>query len=148
VAGNDLGRTATEQPTVAQTPATRKELDGVMNPMPAFSPDPPAVGPRPSSSETPWRALALCVGHDPELWFPVNSDGGGNAVRICCACPVRLDCLSWAIAHDERDGIWGGVSARKRQRMRTELPDGGSIGAANPLSSSLRSRDLQAMVGE
>jgi hypothetical protein len=116
--------------------------------MPSCSPDPPAVRPGLAPSDTPWRELALCVGHDPELWFPVKSDGGGNAVRICSACPVRLDCLSWAIGHNERDGIWGGVSARKRQRMRTELRNDGSIGTASPLSSSLRSRDLQAMAGE
>jgi hypothetical protein len=39
-------------------------------------------------------------------------------VAICALCPVRLACLDWAIEHNERNGIWGGVSARSRQRMR------------------------------
>ena len=66
-----------------------------------------------------WRRLALCLGQDPELWYPDGS-AGVEGVAICCECPVRLDCLTWAVEQNERDGIWGGVSARRRQRMRTE----------------------------
>ena len=51
-----------------------------------------------------WRQLALCLGHDPDLWFPVDSDGGARAVSICTVCPVRLDCLAWAIENNERNG--------------------------------------------
>jgi WhiB family transcriptional regulator, redox-sensing transcriptional regulator len=66
-----------------------------------------------------WRQLARCLGQDPELWYPDRS-AGVDAVAICCECPVRIDCLNWAIEHHERDGIWGGVSARRRARMRAE----------------------------
>jgi WhiB family redox-sensing transcriptional regulator len=69
---------------------------------------------------TPWRQFALCLGHDSDLWFPVERDGGAVAVAICSACPVRLDCLGWAIEHDERQGIWGGISARRRDQMRAD----------------------------
>jgi hypothetical protein len=128
-----------------RTSATLKELDGVMNRVPSFSPHPPAVRPALDPSKTPWRELALCLGHDPDLWFPQESDGGANAVRICSACPVRLDCLGWAIAHNERNGIWGGMSARKRQTMRAEIRKGRSVAAATSLSSSLRARDFEAI---
>lgn len=121
-----------------------QEMDGVMNRVPS-SPDPQAVKFRSSPSEAPWRELALCLGHDPDLWFPQESDGGANAIRICSACPVRLDCLAWAIEHNERTGIWGGISARKRQRIRAEIRKDGSLAAANLLSSSLRSRDIEAL---
>ena len=67
-----------------------------------------------------WRQSALCFGHDPDLWFPLDSDGGVSAVAICSLRPVRFACLDWAIEHNERNGIWGGVSARRRQRMRAE----------------------------
>jgi len=116
-----------------------------MNRLPSSSPDPQAVRLRSGPSETPWRELALCLGHDPDLWFPQESDGGINAIRICSGCPVRLDCLGWAIEHNERNGIWGGVSARKRQRLRAEIRQDGSGAVANPLSSSLRSRDIEAL---
>jgi hypothetical protein len=71
-------------------------------------------------SGTPWRQFALCRDHDAELWFPSATDSDAAAMAICQACPVRLDCLGWAIAYNERFGIWGGVSARGRQRMRAE----------------------------
>jgi WhiB family redox-sensing transcriptional regulator len=69
----------------------------------------------------PWRRFALCVGHEPDLWFPTESDDDAKAVGICQACPVRLDCLGWALESNERYGIWGGVSARRRQRIRAEM---------------------------
>ena len=122
-----------------QTSAKRSKLDGVMTMVPSFSPDPRTVTSGPGQSKTSWRTLALCLGHDPDLWFPQESDGGANAIRICSACPVRLDCLEWAIEHNERNGIWGGLSARKRQRLLTEIRKDGSLSAANPLSSRRRS---------
>jgi hypothetical protein len=35
------------------------------------------------------------------------------------ACPVRLDCLGWAVEHKERDGIWSG--------SRVGVADGGAF---------------------
>ncbi len=65
-----------------------------------------------------WRQFALCLRANPDLWFPVEQDGGTEAVTICWACPVRIDCLGWAIEHNEREGIWGGLSAKSRVRLR------------------------------
>ncbi len=31
---------------------------------------------------------------------------------------VRAECLEYALAHDERFGIWGGLSERERRRLR------------------------------
>jgi WhiB family redox-sensing transcriptional regulator len=73
---------------------------------------------RADSGGTPWQQFALCRGRDPDLWFPTEPGDSPAAVNICSACPVRSDCLCWAIEHNERHGIWGGVSARRRQRMR------------------------------
>lgn len=70
----------------------------------------------------PWMDAAVCAQTDPELFFP---DGGGNAAlarRICSTCPVVENCLQYAVEHNEQ-GIWGGTSAKTRQRMRgTEQP--------------------------
>ena len=39
----------------------------------------------------------------------------------CAAqCEVREQCLKWAIEHDERFGIWGGMSERERRRYKKE----------------------------
>jgi WhiB family redox-sensing transcriptional regulator len=72
----------------------------------------------PGRPPTPWRQFALCRGADPGLWFPVEQDGGGEATTICWTCPVRTDCLTWAIEHNERKGIWGGISAKQRDQVR------------------------------
>jgi WhiB family transcriptional regulator, redox-sensing transcriptional regulator len=70
--------------------------------------------------ERSWRSLGLCLGHDPDLWFPTEGEDCSIAARICSVCPVRRECLSWAIEHKERYGIWGGESYRGRQRIRAE----------------------------
>jgi WhiB family redox-sensing transcriptional regulator len=44
--------------------------------------------------------------------------GEGEAKRICSGCEVRAECLEYALAHDERFGIWGGLSERERRRLR------------------------------
>jgi WhiB family redox-sensing transcriptional regulator len=83
-------------------------------------------------SGTPWRQFSLCRDHDADLWFPTATESDVAATTICRACPVRLDCLAWALKYNERYGIWGGVSARARQRMRAEArlrrtPEAGSL---------------------
>ena len=34
------------------------------------------------------------------------------------SCEVRAECLEYALAHDERFGIWGGLSERERRRLK------------------------------
>ena len=41
-----------------------------------------------------------------------------EAKRICTGCPVRDECLEYALANDERFGIWGGLSERERRRLK------------------------------
>lgn len=64
-----------------------------------------------------WR-LARCVGHDPELWFPLDGDWGLEAKALCSTCPIREDCLEYAITHGDDHGIWGGVGGKARVELR------------------------------
>ncbi|HJR18350.1 MAG TPA: WhiB family transcriptional regulator, partial [Actinomycetota bacterium] len=41
-----------------------------------------------------------------------------EAKRICAQCAVRDECLDYALANDERFGIWGGLSERERRRVK------------------------------
>ncbi len=41
-----------------------------------------------------------------------------EAKKICTGCEVRAECLAYALAHDERFGIWGGLSERERRRLK------------------------------
>lgn len=83
------------------------------------------VGP-PAGMGADWRALAACRTADPELFFPVGSAGPmlpqiERAKRICRACPVQSDCLSWALRHSLIFGIWGGTTEDERQSVRRAL---------------------------
>jgi WhiB family transcriptional regulator, redox-sensing transcriptional regulator len=64
-----------------------------------------------------WHGHGLCAGNDPDDFFPSNGDPGTNARRICAACPVRGDCLDYAIAADEL-GIWGGLDQQERRNLK------------------------------
>jgi hypothetical protein len=55
---------------------------------------------------------------DPDLWYPTaGQTPAEEAVAACRRCPVREDCLEWALANRERFGIWGGLSERARRRL-------------------------------
>ena len=70
--------------------------------------------------EQHWRADAACKDVDTEVFFPVTDEGARLALSICATCPVRFECLDWAIATRQDDGVWGGLTetARKRERRR------------------------------
>ena len=68
--------------------------------------------------EPEWQERALCAQTDPEAFFPEKGGSTREAKRICSGCEVRAECLDYALAHDERFGIWGGLSERERRRLR------------------------------
>ncbi|MCX2934227.1 WhiB family transcriptional regulator [Mycobacterium sp. CVI_P3] len=68
--------------------------------------------------EDQWQERALCAQTDPEAFFPEKGGSTREAKRICLGCEVRDACLDYALAHDERFGIWGGLSERERRRLK------------------------------
>ncbi len=70
--------------------------------------------------EATWRLDALCAETDPEAFFPEKGGSTREAKRVCTGCSVRTQCLEFALANDERFGIWGGLSERERRRVRLE----------------------------
>lgn len=69
-----------------------------------------------------WMLEAPCTRIDPELWFPEAGDAGRIPKRVCHWCPVRAQCLQWALDTNEQHGIWGGQSPNKRRAMRRNDP--------------------------
>lgn len=74
-----------------------------------------------------WRALAACKGMDASIFYPEVHGAGtptnrliAEAKAVCAHCPVRGDCLDWALSHRETEGVWGGLSASDRRRRRTD----------------------------
>jgi len=72
---------------------------------------------------TDWRAASACLNADPDLFFPIAvgtavSKQVSRALRICEGCPVRQQCLDFAVRSGEKDGIWGGTTPEERIRAR------------------------------
>lgn len=70
--------------------------------------------------QEPWIEDGACVGESPDLFFP---HGAGQvdyapAKAICATCPVRLQCLAYALRLHMDDGIWGGTSPKERRQIR------------------------------
>lgn len=71
-----------------------------------------------SHDQPDWQEKALCAQTDPEAFFPEKGGSTREAKRICAGCEVRAECLEYALAFDERFGIWGGLSERERRRLK------------------------------
>ena len=66
-----------------------------------------------------WWKQAACQAAEPDLFFPVSSHGRSQAdtVRaraVCASCPVRPQCLDFALGTRQADGIWGGLTSEER----------------------------------
>ena len=65
---------------------------------------------------------ASCRGLNPSMFYlDVGDPGITTAIEVCRECPVRMDCLMYAIDSNETEfGIWGGVSPRLRRSTRAK----------------------------
>ena len=68
-----------------------------------------------------WRDRAACLEVDPELFFPVGeahtAEQVAEAVAVCMPCPVRADCLRYALTATHA-GIWGGKTEAERVQIQ------------------------------
>lgn len=72
-----------------------------------------------------WQFDAACRGEDSALFFAPNyfekrSEKEGREARakaICDRCPVRAQCLDYALKIREPHGIWGGLNEFERRQL-------------------------------
>lgn len=64
-----------------------------------------------------WADKAACRGLDPAVFYPLTEEEAEEAKAICGECAVRVPCLEYAIAHREKNGVWGGHTERERMRI-------------------------------
>lgn len=69
---------------------------------------------------TEWMRDGNCIGVDPDLFFPERGASTSQAKAVCRGCRVRPECLDYALATNEKFGIWGGLSERERRRIRRQ----------------------------
>lgn len=72
------------------------------------------------SERDEWVKLAACRDADPALFFPERGESSREAKQVCLSCPVRLECLEYALANGEKFGVWGGKSDKERRRLRRQ----------------------------
>jgi WhiB family transcriptional regulator, redox-sensing transcriptional regulator len=65
---------------------------------------------------------AACQTADPELFFPLAGAGAGRAKlarakAVCAACPVREQCLDYALQTEQAYGVWGGAAEGERRAI-------------------------------
>lgn len=74
------------------------------------------------------NAEPACSTTDPELFFPHETELPSGKViskysdiatakKICSECPLKLDCLEYALRTHEI-GIWGGTTESQRELLR------------------------------
>lgn len=73
-----------------------------------------------------WRTRAACRDEDPDLFFPIGTSGPAllqteRAKAVCRRCPVREQCLDWAMDSGQSLGVWGGTSETERRALKRRL---------------------------
>ena len=99
-----------------------------------------------------WRQQAACSNLDSSLFFPAGTSDQVEhrteaAKRVCAACPVRRACLSFAMATNQRYGVWGGHDAVTRRRLRLMEGGAGPIASDGSGPSSFTGLDRTAPTG-
>jgi WhiB family redox-sensing transcriptional regulator len=67
--------------------------------------------------DTEWMENAKCRDMDPDIFFPSDGVGVEVARKICVDCPVKSECLEYALEYHIDHGVWGGCSERERRRI-------------------------------
>lgn len=88
---------------------------------------------RPEGDDTTrnWAKDGLCAQADPELFYPRSKERGSTtrtAKQVCSRCPIAADCLEYALETGEEHGIWGGTTARERDRIRARRAVHAAVG--------------------
>jgi len=72
------------------------------------------------AAQREWWQAAACRTADPDIFFPVSAHGPGQeeiaqAKAVCARCPVRRQCLRFALATRQVHGVWGGTTEEERR---------------------------------
>lgn len=69
--------------------------------------------------EVKW-SLSRCHNENYPLDFFFDPATEDEAVAVCQLCPIRTDCLAWALSKPEYYGVWGGMSEAGRRKSKTK----------------------------
>ncbi len=60
------------------------------------------------------RAACRSVG---EVFYRTEEEDVVRAKAICNTCGVKGECLTYALSHRERYGVWGGMTPDEREEI-------------------------------
>lgn len=73
----------------------------------------------PPRRELAWQDSAACTQVDPEIFFPAQGQRiTVGARKVCDSCPVKAECLAFALEHNEFLGVWGGLGQQERAALQ------------------------------
>lgn len=75
--------------------------------------------------EVGWQWRAACRGDDAAVFFPPHHlekkrdklAREAQAKILCSGCPVRVECLEFAVRTREPYGVWGGLNELERRSL-------------------------------
>lgn len=67
-----------------------------------------------------WMLHAACRNVDPELFYPDRGGPATAAKHVCAGCPVKTNCLDYALARGDNHGIYGGLNPWERHQLRVQ----------------------------
>lgn len=76
----------------------------------------------PARAVVAWRALTVALVEletptacfESDLWWPSGTESTEVAQSLCWRCPVQPECAAYAVAADERFGVWGALTPADR----------------------------------
>lgn len=105
-----------------------------------------------------WMSQGACQDTDPDLFFPVGAAGPAlyqiaEAKAVCGRCPVRRECLGYALETGQNAGVWGGTSEEERRVVRrlalrlarTRSDSRARVGAVSEITSVIDVCHLQVV---
>lgn len=76
----------------------------------------PRLGSPRREARDSWKDRAACRDRNVELFFTPGREA--EARSVCARCPVREECLDWALEMNVEYGVWGGLDERQRRTER------------------------------
>ena len=86
-----------------------------------------------------WVERALCAKTDPSIFLGDAEGSHKLAISICNRCPVKTDCLDFALKNGENKGIWGGTTPEERRELAIKM----SVGLVPSLEVQAEKPDIK-----
>ena len=71
-----------------------------------------------------WMDRAACAQVGGDMWYPEQGESVEPAKQVCARCPVKAECLDFALETGDRWGVWGALSDRQRRAVRRSRAGG------------------------